>query len=71
MNKCLGAAVMGFLMGLYLGYMKDEEIEDLCHQSKKAEKKMKRITIRRWIKFVIVWIWINPTDGVFFYETTI
>lgn len=42
MNKCLGAAVMGFLMGLYLGYMKDEEIEDLCHQSKKAEKKMKK-----------------------------
>ena len=42
MNKCLGAADMGFLMGLYLGYMKDEEIEDLCHQSKKAEKKMKK-----------------------------
>ena len=42
MNKCLGAAVMGFLMGLYLGYMKDEEIEDLCHKSKKAEKKMKK-----------------------------
>jgi len=29
MNKCLGAAVMGFLMGLYLGYMKDEEIVSL------------------------------------------
>ena len=42
MNKCVFAAMTGFLVGMYFGYVKEDEIEDLCHQSKKAKRKFKK-----------------------------
>ncbi len=33
---------MGFLIGMYVGYTQEDEINDLCHQSKKTKKKIKR-----------------------------
>ncbi len=42
MNKCMFAAMTGLIVGMYLGYTKDDEIEDLCRQSKRAKRKMKK-----------------------------
>ena len=41
MNKCMFAAMTGLIVGMYLGYTKDDEIEDFCRQSKRAKRKMK------------------------------
>lgn len=42
MNKCMVAATIGFVVGMYIGYSKEDEIEGFCHQTKKTKKKMKR-----------------------------
>lgn len=42
MNKCMIAATLGFLVGMYIGYSKEDEINDICRQSKRTKKKMKR-----------------------------
>lgn len=42
MNKCMLSAAAGLLIGMYIGYSKEDEIEDLCHQSKKAKRRMKK-----------------------------
>jgi hypothetical protein len=36
------AAMTGLIVGMYLGYTKDDEIEDFCRQSKRAKRKMKK-----------------------------
>lgn len=42
MNKCMISIAMGFLIGMYIGYTQEDEIDDLCRQSKKTKKKIKR-----------------------------
>lgn len=42
MEKSLIYVAAGFVLGLYVGYHKEEEIDDLCRQSKKAKKRMKK-----------------------------
>lgn len=42
MKKCMISAIAGFAIGMYLGYSREDEIEDICRQSKKAKKKMKK-----------------------------
>lgn len=40
MNKCIVFATLGLIVGMYIGYSQDEEIEDLCRQSRRKKKKM-------------------------------
>ena len=39
MNKCMFAAVLGFAAGMYVGYMKEDELDDLCRQGRRTKKK--------------------------------
>lgn len=40
MNKCIVAAAFGLVIGMYIGFHEEEEIENLCHKSKRKKKKM-------------------------------
>lgn len=39
MNKCMITAMLGFAAGLYVGYMKEDEIEHLYRQGRRTKKK--------------------------------
>ena len=40
MNKYMVSAALGMVLGIYIGYSQEEELEDFCHNSKKTKKKM-------------------------------
>lgn len=40
MNKYVVSAALGMVVGIYIGYSQEEELEDFCHQSKKTKKRM-------------------------------
>lgn len=40
MNKCLLSAALGMALGIYIGYSQEDELDDMCHKSKKAKKRM-------------------------------
>lgn len=42
MNKCMMVALCSFAAGMYVGYMKEEELHDLCRQGKKTKRKAVR-----------------------------
>lgn len=42
MNKCLSAAFMGLMIGIYIGYSQEEELSNICHSSHRNKKKMMR-----------------------------
>lgn len=42
MSKCFVCAALGFAIGLVIGYQQEEEIDDICRQSKKAKRRMKK-----------------------------
>lgn len=39
MNKCVMAALVGFAAGVYVGYMKEDELEDFTRQTHKTKRK--------------------------------
>ena len=56
MSKCVLMLGVGLIMGAYLGYANEEEIDEMAHLMHKNQKKMSRkahrayriISIRRW-----------------------
>lgn len=42
MNKYVVAAAVGFAAGVYVGFSKDDELEDICRQSRKTKRKAVR-----------------------------
>lgn len=34
------SAALGMVLGIYIGYSQEEELENFCHKSKKTKKKM-------------------------------
>lgn len=40
MNKCVLSAVAGIMLGVYIGYSQEEELEQICRKSKRSKKKM-------------------------------
>lgn len=40
MNKCLTAALMGLMVGVYIGYTQEEELSDICRKTHRKKKKM-------------------------------
>lgn len=40
MNKCFISAALGLIVGMYIGYSQEEELDDLCRQSRRKKKKM-------------------------------
>lgn len=42
MNKYVAAVALGFAAGVYVGFSKDDELEDICHQSRKTKRKAVR-----------------------------
>lgn len=42
MRKCMLCAALGFAVGIAVGYVREEEISDMCRQSKKTKKRMKK-----------------------------
>lgn len=40
MNKCVMSAMLGMAIGIYIGYAKEEELEDICRKSKRSKKKV-------------------------------
>lgn len=39
MNKCMMIAVISFAAGMYVGYQKEDELEDMCRQGRRTKKK--------------------------------
>lgn len=39
MNKYMMVAMMSFAAGIYVGYCKEDELEDLCRQGRRTKKK--------------------------------
>lgn len=39
MNKCFTVAVISFVAGVYVGFTKEDELEDACRQSRRMKKK--------------------------------
>jgi hypothetical protein len=42
MNKGLLTLMLGIGLGVLIGYTNEEEIDDLCHRSRRMKKNMKR-----------------------------
>ncbi len=42
MNKGLLTLIIGVGIGILVGYTNEDEIADLCHQSRRMKKNMKR-----------------------------
>ena len=42
MSKNILCMLVGFGIGLTLGYRNEDEIDDLCHKSKRAKKQLMR-----------------------------
>ena len=42
MKKELYAMALGLMAGMYIGYMKESELDTLCYKGKRAKKKMMR-----------------------------
>ena len=42
MNKCLMAAVIGFVAGMYVGYRNEDELHDICRQVQRTKRKAAR-----------------------------
>lgn len=42
MSKNLMSLLIGFGIGVAIGYRNEEEIDDMCHKSKRAKKQMMR-----------------------------
>ncbi|MEG0330240.1 MAG: hypothetical protein RSC10_01785 [Longicatena sp.] len=40
MNKCFVSAGLALMVGIYIGYNQEEELEDICHTTKKQKKKI-------------------------------
>ena len=40
MNKYIVSAALGMIVGIYIGYHEEDELEEICHKSKKAKRKM-------------------------------
>lgn len=40
MNKYIVSAALGMIVGIYIGYQEEDELEEICHKSKKAKRKM-------------------------------
>lgn len=44
MKQCVMAAVLGFALGMYVGYENESELEDLCRKTRKTKRKtMKQV----------------------------
>ncbi len=50
MNKCIIALGVGLVMGAYLGYTNEEELEEMAHVMHKNQKRMSRKAQRAYRK---------------------
>ncbi|HJB05352.1 MAG TPA: hypothetical protein H9715_06310 [Candidatus Merdibacter merdigallinarum] len=50
MNKCVVALGIGLVVGAYLGYANEEEIDEMAHLMQKNQKKMSRKAHRAYRK---------------------
>ena len=50
MNKCVVALGIGLVVGAYLGYANEEEIDEMAHLMQKNQKKMLRKAHRAYRK---------------------
>ena len=50
MNKCVVALGIGLVVGAYLGYANEEEIDEMAHRMQKNQKKMSRKAHRAYRK---------------------
>lgn len=39
MKECVMAAMIGFVLGVYVGYQNENELDDLYHQGKRTKRK--------------------------------
>lgn len=42
MNKCAMSVLLGMGLGIMIGYMREEEIDDFCRCSKRMRKNVKK-----------------------------
>lgn len=40
MNRCFVAALMGLAAGMYIGYSQEENIDDMCRETRRTKKKV-------------------------------
>lgn len=50
MNRCIVALGIGLLMGAYLGYTNEDELEEMAHVMQKNQKRMSRKAQRAYRK---------------------
>ena len=56
MSKCVLMLGVGLIMGAYLGYANEEEIDEMAHLMHKNQKKMSARRIAPTARFVPAWI---------------
>ena len=55
MNKCVVALGIGLVVGAYLGYANEEEIDEMAHLMQKNQKKMSRKAHVHTVRYATAW----------------